>query len=241
MSSSSHTSLKDLQELDQRIAEVRARVEEFDLRMAEAAEPVEALVRETEALRNRLKEMRSDERRLEGAADDKRGRMKRLQDRLNTIRNLREEAALRVETDLVRRALEADEQEALSLLDGIRRAEDQLAELEGRRAEAEAELEPRREELRSEQESSRQELGKLESAREEQTGALGDRERRLYESYRAGGRRVIVAALTADGACGACFSVVPLQLQSEVRVGTALIRCEACGVVLSPPEEGAAG
>lgn len=249
MSSSSHTSLKSLQELDQRIADIRIRVEEYDTRLAEVAEPVEGLVRETEALKTRLKEMRGDERRLEGAADDKRARLKRLQDRLNAIRNLREEAALRVETDLVRRALEADEQEALSLLDGIRRAEEQLEALEARRAEAEAELEPRTLEIRREQDVSRDELAALESARASRAGELGDRERRLYESYRAGGRRVIVASLTVDGACGACYSVVPLQLQSEVRRGGGLIRCEACGVVLAPPEdpgsedgrEGAAG
>jgi predicted nucleic acid-binding Zn-ribbon protein len=236
MSSSSHTLLKSLQELDQRIADIRTKVEEYDILLAEVAEPVEALVKETEALKTRLKEMRADERRLEGAADDKRARLKRLQDRLNTIRNLREEAALRVETDLVRRALETDEQEALSLLDGIRRAEDQLEALEARRAEAEAELEPRRLELTREQGTSRKELSSMESTRDSQAGELGDRERRLYESYRAGGRRIIVASLTMDGACGACYSMVPLQLQSEVRRGGGLIRCEACGVVLAPPE-----
>lgn len=243
MSSSNHMSLKALQELDHRIARTKERVAEYDTRLEEAAGPLEALTRESEALKTRLKEMGGDERRLEGAADDKRSRMKRLQDRMNNIKNLREEAALRVETDLVRRALEVDEQEALGLLDGIRRAEDQLEALEARRAEAEAELVPHREELRREQEAANQELAELESTRLSTAAELGDRERRLYESYRAGGRRIIVAPLTHDGACGACFSVVPLQLQSEVRRASGLIRCEACGVVLSPPEpsEGAEG
>lgn len=236
MSSSTHTSLKELQELDIRIAEARAKLEEYEGLLAEVAAPAEALDRETELLRTRLKEMRSDERRLEGAADDKRARMKRLQDRIHSIRNLREEAALRVETDLVRRALEADEQEALSLLDGIRRAEEQLRELERRRAEALEAVEPRRRELEEGRAEVRRGLEELEADRAARTGSLGERERRLYESYRAGGRKVVVASLTGDGACGFCFSVVPLQLQAEVRQGSSLIRCEACGVILLPPD-----
>lgn len=236
MSVSTHASMRELQDLDTRIDQVRKKVEGFEEQLAEVAAPAGALVRETELLRNRLKDMRTDERRLEAAADDKRARSKRLQERLNSIRNLREEAALRVEMDLVRRALETDEQEALSLLDGIRRAEDSLESLETRRAAAVAEVEPRRVELLKEQEDTRQELADLQKARGERADSLGERERRLYESYRAGGRAVVVVSLTGDGACGFCFSMVPLQLQSEVRRGTSLIRCEACGVILAPPE-----
>ena len=45
-----------------------------------------------------------------------------------------------------------------------------------------------------------------------------------------------VAELTVDGACGHCFSMVPLQEQNEIRHGEQLIRCEACGVILAAPE-----
>ena len=49
-------------------------------------------------------------------------------------------------------------------------------------------------------------------------------------------RRVAVADLSEDGACTNCYGVVPLQVQNEIRHGTALIRCEACGVILSAPD-----
>jgi predicted nucleic acid-binding Zn-ribbon protein len=45
-----------------------------------------------------------------------------------------------------------------------------------------------------------------------------------------------VADLTADGACGYCFSMMPLQVQNQVRHGTDIVRCEACGVILTAPE-----
>jgi predicted nucleic acid-binding Zn-ribbon protein len=56
----------------------------------------------------------------------------------------------------------------------------------------------------------------------------------VYRSFHSAGRLLVVAGITEDGACGSCFNVVPLQLQNEVRRGSAaLIRCEACGVILS--------
>jgi predicted nucleic acid-binding Zn-ribbon protein len=50
---------------------------------------------------------------------------------------------------------------------------------------------------------------------------------------------VIVAALLEDGACGHCVGVIPLQVQNEVRRGSDLIRCDACGVILTAQPESA--
>jgi len=233
--------LRSLQKLDQEIAEARARVSAFDPILEQVAEPAAALEKETESVRTRLKEMKVDQRRLELSAEEKQGRLKRLQERLNGVKNLREEAAVRVELDIVRRALETDEQEIMSLMDQVRRSEEQLRELDERRAEAVQEVEPRRLELVREQTEARSTLEGLEERRKEYTSQVGDKELRIYESFRAGGRAVVVAVLTDDGACGFCFSMVPLQRQSEVRVGRELIRCEACGVILAPPEGGANG
>jgi len=236
MSSSSHATLKELQELDLRIAEVGAAIAVCDQGLEEVAGPAEALVRETEALQARLRTMQSDQRRLEGAADDKRARAKRVEERLNAVRNVREQAALQVELDMIRRATEADEQESLSLIDGIRRAEDQLVDLEARRSAAVSDVEPRRVELLREQAVEQERLAALEAEREAKVESLGAPERRLYMSYRSGGRKVFVVSLTPDGACGFCYSVVPLQIRSEVRASRGIIRCEACGVILSPPD-----
>ena len=45
---------------------------------------------------------------------------------------------------------------------------------------------------------------------------------------------VVIAAVTADGACGHCFGMIPLQQQTEIRQARDLTRCEACGVILMP-------
>ncbi len=236
MSQETVVSLKELQKVDDEIRQVRERIEDVEERLAEAEVPLLEAEETAKATRDRLSQMKLDERKLESSADEKRARIKKLDERMTKVQNLREEVAVRAELDIVRRAMEADEQEALGLLDQIRRTEVSLDELEASVAEARAELGPQREELESERAREQAQLGKLEDRREEWVEQIGDGERKVYESFRASGRRVVIAHLLEDGACGNCFGMIPLQVQNEIRGGGEMIRCEACGVIVAAPE-----
>lgn len=238
MSSQTRTSLKELQRLDQKIDAARKKVAEFDPLLEEVEEPTLALEAEVDTTRERVKEMKVEERRLELSADERRARLKKLQERLNEVRNVREEAAVRAELDMVRRALEGDEQEALSLLDQIRKLELRLDEQEESLEESRAEVEPRRQELLEERAEAETRLAELRERREEFVDEMDSKELRVYERIRSGGRGVAVAELTPDGACGHCFGMIPLQIRHEVEHGNEMIRCEACGVILAAPAPG---
>ena len=45
----------------------------------------------------------------------------------------------------------------------------------------------------------------------------------------------VVVALRGD-ACGACFTAIPRNRRSQIRAGTHIDGCEACGVILYPAE-----
>ena len=137
---------------------------------------------------------------------------------------------------MVKQALQNDEQEALSILDQIRRMEGRLEELDEAITEARGIVGPRLEELISGRDTAEKELGALEQDRENFVHTMDALEIRLYEGIRRGGRVTAVAALTEDGACSHCFGIVPPQLQNEVRHGESLIRCEGCGVILTLTE-----
>lgn len=230
-------SLKELQELDLQVEQLKERIAEFDPLLAEVDEPALALEQEVTTLKGRLQEMKVEERRLEHSADDRRARSKALQERLKAVRNLREEAAVRAEMDLLRMALEGDEQEALTLLDQIRKMEDRMAEEQAALEEAKATVEPRRIQLEEEKAEAIRVLADLENKRESYTGLVPRRDLKNYERIRGGGRTVAVATLTPDGACGNCFGMIPLQIQNEIKKGGGSITCEACGVLLSGGEE----
>lgn len=240
MTQQHRTGLKELQRLDNRIHDARQRIHDFDPMFEEVEEPALILESELETSRNRLKEMKLEERRLELSSEEKRERVKKLEERLGGVRNLREEAAVSAELEMVKRGLQNDEQEALTLIDQVRKGEERVSELEAAFAEASELVEPKRKELLAEREEAKKDLDLLEKKRESFAAQIADEELRIYEAIRGKGQRAAVAELTEDGACGNCFGIVPLQHQNEIRHGDSLIRCEGCGVILAAPDpEGA--
>lgn len=237
MTEQTRTALKELQDMDRGIQEIENRIARLEDDIVDVDAPARQLEDEVGTTRGRLQEMRVEERRVELSTKDKESRIEKLEERLNTVRNVREESAVRSEIDMVKQALASAEQEAYSLLDQIRTLELKLAEQESALEQARAEVEPRRKELEEAREAARAELSGMRAERETFTDAMASDELRLYEGIRKGGRREAVASLTPDGACGNCFGMLPLQAQNEVRHGSSLIRCEVCGVILAVPGE----
>ncbi len=231
-------SLREVQKLDERIRSLETRIAGFDPQLAEVEEPALRLEAERDALEERVGRMEADTRRLERAADEKRSRVASLEKRLNEVQNVREETAVRTELDLLRRAVDTDEQEALQLMDQSRRTGVQLEELREATQAARAEVEPRQEAFLKEREELKAEAAELRVKRDAILEGVGAAERRIYESFHNAGRSVVVAALLEDGACGNCYGVVPLQVQNEIRSAARLIRCEFCGVILSDEVDG---
>ena len=235
MTEQQRTALKELQKLDIRILRTKERIQDFDPRFEEVEEPVLVLESELGTLRKRAQEMKLEERRLELSIDEKRDRLKKLEERLGNVRNLREEAAVSAELEMVKRALQNDEQEAYTLLDQIRKSDERIEELESAFQEARDHVEPKKEELLAERAEVKKELESLQEKRQRFTEEIADDELRTYDAIRGRTGRTAVAELTEDGACGHCFGMVPLQLRNEIRHGRQLIRCESCGVILTSP------
>ena len=129
MTEQDRNNLVELQRIDLKILAAREQIREFDPLLGEVEEPALVLESDAEKTRTRLKEINLEERQLELSVAEKRERQKRLDERLGSVRNLREEAAVSAELEMVKQALQNDEQEALSILDQIRRMEGRLEEL----------------------------------------------------------------------------------------------------------------
>ena len=227
--------LLKLQIMDREIRETRDRIDSFEPMLKEVEAPALRLAEAVGVTETRVRDLQLEERRLRFAAEEKQARVHRLEDRLNLVRTVREEAAVQAELGLVRRALDQEEQEVVNLLDQISRFEERLENQQSEMEEARSAVEPRRDELLAERELALAEVAGLETRRREFATAIDPRYLSAYDNLARGGRRVAVAPMTEDGACGACFSVIPLQLQNEVRTRAPLIRCEACGVIVTAP------
>lgn len=228
--------LLELQTIDDRIREARARVESFGPMLEAVDEPARNLEQDADVTSSRVRELHLDERRLRLAADEKRVRVQRLEERLNLVRTLREEAAVQAELGLVRRALDQEELEFVSLLDQIAKFEERLVGQREALAEAQSVVGPRRNEILVQQEAAQAELASLELERDLSATGIDPHYLSIYNGLARSGRRNAVTRMTADGACGVCFSLIPLQLQNEILTTAPLIRCEACGVIVTAPE-----
>lgn len=228
--------LLELQEIDLRIHDIKQRVRSFDPALEEVDQSALLLEKDVETTSGRVQELRLDERRLTLALEEKRARVTRLEERLNQVRNVREESAVTAELGLVRRALESEEQEAITLMDQISRFDERLATQTAAWEAERAEVEPRRKEILAERDEAGKELDDLSKVRNEKADSLEPRYRRVYDNLIRGGRKA-VGSMTEDGACGICFSVIPLQVQHEVRAGGSMVLCESCGVIITAPRE----
>ncbi len=227
-----YEALLELQDLDERVAQAKALVREFEPQLEEIEAPVEAARAEVESVRKRVEEMKVEVRRLERGADDKRAQMAKYEARLERVRNAREEAAARTEIDLISGAVEADEADYVNLTNQVKRTELKLDELEKKLEAMEEEAAPQRAELLEKKDEAEVQLKVLADQRENKLVRMGKQAARLYEQIRGGKTRVALAELTPDGACGHCFSMIPIQEQNQIRQQEALHRCEACGVIL---------
>jgi uncharacterized protein len=227
-----HAALLALQELDDEIAGVEARIEAFTPRLSTLEAPVDAATRELEATTRKLEEMRAEYGRLEVNAQQKEERLQSYHERLERARTSREEAALRAELDLVRGALEADRLDMKQLTEQITRTDLKVDDLRRQLEQADKAIAAERDALLAERGEAETELALLQDRRENQAVRLDKSSRRLYERVRGSHSRRVVAPMTEEGACGNCFNILPLQEQAEVRRGETLHRCEGCGVIL---------
>ncbi len=229
--------LLELQTIDQRIRETRERVESFESTLEAVDEPARRLTDEVEVTSTKVRELHLEERRMRLAAEDKRQRVQRLEERLNMVRTIREEAAVQAELGLVRRALDQEEMDVVSLLDQLGRFEDRLELQREALEEAQSAVEPRKNEILAEQDEARARLALMETERDLCATGIDRRYLMVYNNLARGGRRDSVAPMTENGACGSCFSLIPLQVQNDIRTSAPLVRCEACGVIVTAPME----
>ena len=231
-----YDSLLELQELDREIAKAKRRVAEIEAELEVATRPVTELEKEVGAMRTDLDQTREKGRKLERAAEQKRDRLKQYEDRMSRVRTAREESAVQTEVDLVRKAAETDETEALQMMEMSTRKELKASELETRLEATRKEIAPQETELIERKNEADTALADLQDRRTSRISQLDATAREAYHRAMGGKKGQVVAALTSDGACGNCYSVLPLQKQAEVRASTALVRCEFCGVILHPGE-----
>ena len=229
-----YSSLLQLQEIDQEISQAESRLNALTPRITELRSPLTVIENESNDVRGQLEKLKHQVRKLEHGAENKRSRLKQYEEKAQKSRR-HDEAEIKAETDLIRRAVEAEVAELDDTTSQVRRQEMKLEDLQGRATKVETEIAPHLQEIENERASIQQEIETLQSKRSQHAANMDKAAVRLYDRVRTG-KRAALAPLTPDGACGSCYNQVPMQEQTEIRLANGIRRCEACGVILYATE-----
>jgi predicted nucleic acid-binding Zn-ribbon protein len=215
-------------EVDRLLEGVGAEIGKLDQALAKAREGLDTARRAaTEGARRR------DE--LESKIESYRVLQERRQQRLEHVRNPKEASTLMAELELARSVMAKEESDWVRSSEAVtdleRRVKDEemgFARFEDGQTPAREELDGRRAELAARREAAL-------ADREQTAGQMEKQLRTRYERLRRSRGTDVVVPLV-NGGCGACHTAVPLNRRSQIRTGTVVDGCEACGAILYPPE-----
>jgi uncharacterized protein len=159
----------------------------------------------------------------------------RRRQRLEHVRNPKEASTLMAELDLARSVMAKEEGDWVRSADAVvqlelkvQNEELNLKAVEASQAAERGKVAERRAALEAERDTALRER--------EESAALIDKPLRIrYDRLRRSRLTDVVVPLLG-GACGGCHTSVPLNRRSQIRAGSVLDGCEACGAILYPPE-----
>jgi predicted nucleic acid-binding Zn-ribbon protein len=213
-----------LLEVDTRLAAVLADIDKLD-------EAIRQLTGQAEAAHRTAAEAARRQQELEAKIESYRKIQDRRRQRLELVRPGKEVAAMMAELDLSRSVLAKEESEWARLGDQATELVAAAEQAERAVVDAREAQTPERDELARRQEAVELERAAALEARDAAAARVERSLRQRYERLRA--TRATRPVVALDGvACGACFTAVPLNRRTQIRSGTRIDWCEACGVIL---------
>lgn len=227
--------LLDLQAKDLALLAADREIQALDASIAALDAALDRARSDVDAARKKHGEGVKRREELEEVIETQRSQQEKRRARIEQVRTAREVQALMTEVDLARSVLANKESDWVKAADAttqqeaaVTEAEQRLAGLEGDQTGERARLAEARRAL----DDVRQEASAARSA------SAANVERSLllrYDRLWTSRSTTVVVALRGD-ACGACFTAIPRNRRSQIRAGTHIDGCEACGVILYPAE-----
>jgi uncharacterized protein len=227
--------LLDLQAKDALLAETDQRLAALVQDTASLDEVLQRARESLEAARRALAdgERRRDE--LEARIESYRTLQERRSQRLEHVRNPKEASTLMTELDLARSVMAKEEGEWVRSADAVTQLELKVQGEELNLKAVQAAQAPERAKVAERQAALEAERAAARRERDASAALIDKPLRTRYDRLRRTRTTDVVVPLVG-GACGGCHTSVPLNRRSQIRAGTVLDGCEACGAILYPSE-----
>ena len=227
--------LLELQAKDVVLSGAEQRLADLNRDAAALDEALQRARASLEAAQKALAEGRRRRDEMEAKIESYRLLQDRRKQRLDQVKNSKEATAVMAELDLARSVMAKEESDWVRTADGVvqleirvQTEETNLQTLESSQAEERALLEQRRAALEAERAAALRD-------REASAATIDRPLRTRYDRLRRSRAGDVVVPLVG-GACGGCHTAVPLNRRSQIKAGSVIDGCEACGAILYPPE-----
>ena len=227
--------LLELQAKDAVLSDAEQRLAVLNRDAAALDEALQRARASLEAAQKALAEGRRRRDEMEAKIESYRLLQDRRKQRLEQVKNSKEATAVMAELDLARSVMAKEESDWVRTADGVvqleirvQSEETNLQTMESSQAEERALLGQRRDALEVERAAALRE-------REASAATIDRPLRTRYDRLRRSRAGDVVVPLVG-GACGGCHTAVPLNRRSQIKAGSVIDGCEACGAILYPPE-----
>lgn len=232
------SNLIELQKTDNRLRELRNKIETADERRAELQEEFEQHASSIREIQNKLESAKHAKSELEKQIIEAKTSHERADRNLKTAQDQKQyEAAMRA-IDTLDRQISKFETEVLEQLEIIDEVNGVLEERADEIANLEGDWEKTIGGFESELASEKKELDRLTALRKEVFSRLPDRLAAVYDRLVSRSRDGIAVAEVTNGSCSACFMSLRKQVVVELNTTNDIITCESCTRILYIANDG---
>ena len=230
--------VRDLQDLDRRIAELTREISELPKHIGEIESRLESHRRKLEADRAALTANQKERKRLEDDIRIHEEKASRLRDQMNGAKTNEQYRAFQHEIEFEQGEIRKIEDRILDRMSEAESLEKNVKAAEAALQQEQAEVEKEKKAAEQRTAADRAELTAGHSRRKEIAAAIGPMTLGIYDRVRRF-RGALAVTEARDGRCSACNVILRLHFYQQVRSNLEVLCCEACGRILyfPPPEE----
>lgn len=223
--------LLNLQAKDKVVMGIEASIKALEPELEALDEELEDTLADLETAKSRAEDADQKRQDLEAKIEGYRLMQERRRQKLEWVRGAKEASTLMAELDLARTVLAKEEAEWVRSADRVQEAQKVVGEQDENLTATKEEQAPKREEIAAKLAEYDDQLTAANADRDEAAKDVVQELMELYERIRQGRAPLALYALQ-NGACGHCFTSVPLHRRQKLFGGQTTEPCEACGVLV---------
>jgi len=220
--------LKELQNLDSSLSEIRSYLGDLPLKVDELKTKETQIINGLEEGKERLKHIEVELNKIEVEIKGSKEKIDSLKDQLFKVSNNRQYDALMIEIDHLKESIDKMETGELELLEEKSQLSENVKSQEENLETLTTDLSDRREKLESTMAQSGDKKEKLERERSSQRDEIPQSLLSRYDRIAKASKGLAVVSVNGS-ACEGCGTAIPPQIVSYVKTKSGLYNCEICG------------